>query len=346
MKDLHTIKSKTVAPLLQGAFAQSRYGEEVLAANGLPPDIMSGGDFVLPKFAICAAADQLARREADPNYVFQRVLESPISAATGRLIECESPDSRLESLCSFTDMLDTDVASVEIWWEIDGAYFWFKRRARSQMGKEEFVVEIYALAVFLQFLKVLLPDEWKPAWFFTQARPPTLESPPTALADRCHFGGSDTTAVAIPLERFLAHDSAALEEWSSARGPGTHRVVSAAQMERELRRVVDLCVISGRAELSEVAAVFGLSPRSFQRQLSATGLRFRSLVNESRHTYAAKFLRDSTLKISEIAARLGYSQSADFTRAFGKHTGLAPSDYREHFKERQFTESGKYASFE
>ena len=64
MKDLHTIKSKTVAPLLRGAFAQSRYGEEVLAAHGLPPDIMSGGDFVLRKFAICAAADQLARREA------------------------------------------------------------------------------------------------------------------------------------------------------------------------------------------------------------------------------------------------------------------------------------------
>ena len=343
--DLHTIKSRTVAPLLQGAFAQSRYGEEALVANGLPAGIMAGGDFVLPKFAICAAADQLAHREADPNYLFQRVLESPVSAATGRLVECDST-MRLESACSFADMLNTDVASVEIWWEIDGAYFWFKRRARSQMGKEEFVVEIYALGVFLQFLKVLLPDEWKPAWFLTQAPPPTLESPPTGLADRCHFGGSDTTAVAIPLERFLAHDSAALEEWRAARGPGTHKVVSAAQMERELRRVVDLCVIAGRAELPEVAAVFGLSPRSFQRQLSATGLRFRSLVNESRHTYAAKLLRDSTLKISEIAARLGYSQSADFTRAFRKQTGLTPSHYRGHFKERQFTESGKYASFE
>jgi AraC-like DNA-binding protein len=326
--DLHTIKSRTVAPLLQGAFARSRYGEEALVENGLPADIMAGGDFVLPKFAICAAADQLAHREADPNYLFRRVLESPVSAATGRLIECDST-RRLESACSFTDMLNTDVASVEIWWEIDGAYFWFKRRAKSKMGNEEFVIEIYALAVFLQFLKVLLPDEWKPALFLTQTRPPMLKSPPTGLADRCHFGGSDTTAVAIPLERFLAHNAAASEEWSTARGTEKHKIVSPAQIERELRRVVDLCVIAGSAELAEVAAVFGLSPRSFQRQLSTTGLRFRSLVNESRHSYAAQLLRNSTLKISEIATRLGYSQSPDFTRAFRIHTGFTPSHYRE-----------------
>ena len=93
--------------------------------------------------------------------------------------------------------------------------------------------------------------------------------------------------------------------------------------------MVDLCVIAGSAELVKVAAVFGLSPRSFQRQLSTTGLRFRSLVNESRYSYAAKLLRDSTLKISEIATRLGYSQSPDFTRAFRKHTGFTPSHYRE-----------------
>jgi len=326
--DLHTIKSRTVAPLLQGAFAQSRYGEEALVANGLPAGIMAGGDFVLPKFAICAAADQLAHREADPNYLFQRVLESPVSAATGRLVECDST-MRLESACSFADMLNTDVASVEIWWEIDGAYFWFKRRAKSKMGNEEFVIEIYALAVFLQFLKVLLPDEWKPAVFLTQTRPLMLKSAPTGLADVCHFGGSDTTAVAIPLERFLAHDSKTLEEWSTARGPEKHKIVSSAQIERELRRVVDLCVIAGSAELAEVAAVFGLSSRSFQRQLSTTGLGFRSLVNESRHSYAAQLLRNSTLNISEIATRLGYSQSPDFTRAFRKHTGFTPSQYRE-----------------
>jgi AraC-like DNA-binding protein len=64
--------------------------------------------------------------------------------------------------------------------------------------------------------------------------------------------------------------------------------------------------------------------------------RFRSLVGESPMAYARSYrrqlaerwLREGRLSISEIAARVGYSSTAAFDRAFRRQTGNTPASTR------------------
>jgi AraC-like DNA-binding protein len=85
---------------------------------------------------------------------------------------------------------------------------------------------------------------------------------------------------------------------------------------------------AGVRSFDDVAAALNMSPRTLRRQLSRDGISYSSLVEEERRTRASSLLSSSALSIKEIAARLGYSDVANFTRAFRRWSGQTPSEFR------------------
>jgi len=67
---------------------------------------------------------------------------------------------------------------------------------------------------------------------------------------------------------------------------------------------------------------------SLQRTLNGEGTDFRTFVNVARAVRAHELLRHTNVSITQIAAELGYSTPANFSRAFRKATGLNPSALR------------------
>jgi AraC-like DNA-binding protein len=58
------------------------------------------------------------------------------------------------------------------------------------------------------------------------------------------------------------------------------------------------------------------------------GLSFRGLLDELRTQIALKYLRATKLANEEIALALGFSDAANFRRAFHRWTNKAPSEIR------------------
>jgi len=86
---------------------------------------------------------------------------------------------------------------------------------------------------------------------------------------------------------------------------------------------------SGYPSLDAVAQSLHLSPRTLKRHLQQHGAGFQQLLEEARRRDALKLLADSSLSIEQIGLRLGYSDPANFTRAFRKWTGTVPSAHRQ-----------------
>ncbi len=80
--------------------------------------------------------------------------------------------------------------------------------------------------------------------------------------------------------------------------------------------------------LKSVARSLRLSPRTFRRHLEAEGLTFSALADEERRRRALHLLRSNELSVREVGERLGYSDVANFTRAFRRWTGKTPTAYR------------------
>ena len=81
--------------------------------------------------------------------------------------------------------------------------------------------------------------------------------------------------------------------------------------------------------LDDIARRVASSRRQLQRAYSEIGnTTFREHLTRVRMERAAEMLNDRGLTVREVARRVGYRQPAQFAKAFRRHIGVAPSDYR------------------
>ena len=80
--------------------------------------------------------------------------------------------------------------------------------------------------------------------------------------------------------------------------------------------------------LEAVAERLFMSSRTLKRRLQQVGLGYQQLLDEARKRDAIKLIQNTHLTIEQIAQHLGYTDAANFTRAFKKWTGDTPSRYR------------------
>jgi AraC-like DNA-binding protein len=85
---------------------------------------------------------------------------------------------------------------------------------------------------------------------------------------------------------------------------------------------------TGELRLEEAARALGCSPRSLQRRLDDEGTSFRKLADDARVSAAIPLLIDTDEKLGAIAARLGFSSLATFSRLVRRVTGRSPSAFR------------------
>lgn len=85
---------------------------------------------------------------------------------------------------------------------------------------------------------------------------------------------------------------------------------------------------SGFPSLNVTARLFHVTPHTLHRRLVAEGTSFRDILEDVRHTLAVIHLQNGQLSIQEIAFNLGYTDLANFRRAFKRWESVSPSAFR------------------
>ena len=80
--------------------------------------------------------------------------------------------------------------------------------------------------------------------------------------------------------------------------------------------------------LESVASTLCISPRTLIRQLAAQDSGYREMLEKAQKDTASRLLGQARYSVYEIAMLLGYSDAANFGRAFRRWFGMAPSQYR------------------
>lgn len=81
-------------------------------------------------------------------------------------------------------------------------------------------------------------------------------------------------------------------------------------------------------DLGSIARQLGISRATLQRRLQREGTSFRAITQSLAQDMARQWLESPATPIGSMAQRLGYSETACFTRAFGRWFGVSPRDYR------------------
>jgi len=95
-------------------------------------------------------------------------------------------------------------------------------------------------------------------------------------------------------------------------------------VDEKIRRVVRSLVAGGRFSTDAAAAAFGVNRRTLARRLRDRGTSFRALLDDARYDEAQRLLQSSSIPLAEIASKLGYADTATFTRAFRRWGGTSP----------------------
>jgi AraC-like DNA-binding protein len=86
------------------------------------------------------------------------------------------------------------------------------------------------------------------------------------------------------------------------------------------------------ANSESVAAALGLRRRTSARRLDEHGVSFHELLDEARFLAARNLLQISRVPVTEITARLGYSDTPAFTRAFRRWAETSPTEWRYRYR--------------
>ncbi len=83
----------------------------------------------------------------------------------------------------------------------------------------------------------------------------------------------------------------------------------------------------GFCTLEDVADKLHMSPRTLQRQLAQEDQSFSTVIDSLRQRKATAMLKQRELSLESIAEKLGYTDTANFTRAFKRWTGMTPRKF-------------------
>ena len=84
--------------------------------------------------------------------------------------------------------------------------------------------------------------------------------------------------------------------------------------------------------LNEISELVNMSPVSFNRFIKKrTGQTFVHYLNDTRISFASRWLLETDLSIGEIAFKCGFNNIANFNRLFKKSKKCTPKQFREEF---------------
>ena len=192
------------------------------------------------------------------------------------------------------------------------------------------------LASWLTFARYLVSQDSNPSELRLSRQQPSLSQQQEYQAMfKCiiHYGQSENVIIfnkallSVPLNKGDQQLLSTLENHAKT-------LVSNLTIEEDiaaqLRNQIEKSLKSGAFHQQDMADKFGISTKTLQRRLTALGLSFQSLLDETRLAMAKKHLANNSLNLNQISIELGFTEPRSFYRWFNKLTQQTPGEFRKH----------------
>ncbi|MDH4561125.1 AraC family transcriptional regulator [Pseudomonas sp. BN411] len=322
------------------AISQGLDAHAVLAEAGLPTDaldgLISGGKFN-------ALLELCARRTGNPLFGLQFGLHQGSQALGGLLYLIQSARTVGDALKALAQYFHVHSSGAELHLERQGDQARFLYEVvDGEAASVRQTVEL-AMGIGAQLMQSLLGHPWKPNALWL--RHPAASEPGAyrrLLGVTPRFGGPvnawvfDAALLETPLsatdERFQQSARRQLNELAR---------LTVQELPAYVQKLLRQRLHTGHISIEQIAGHMQLSPRTLQRYLQAEGTSFQELLDQTRQAMATRYICDSSIKLTQLAALLGYADLSVFSRAFTRWNGVSPQKWKQRFRQAQLlAESG------
>jgi AraC-like DNA-binding protein len=251
-----------------------------------------------------------------------------LGAYGARLARCVSLYDRVTTSCRLLSLSNN---CETMWLERDGANVRLHSRIDYPLEPHRRHGDDFTLMVMLEAVARAAAPGWKPrAIYLPGARSQRFARDELFQCVQMVYGAPYVTIVFSSdlLARPLRPLSPTVGVSADAPAGSLPEREMPADFVRSLEASIASLLPIGCPSVHDLADMAGTTPRTLQRRVAACGTSLRQVVNRARFTTARDWLGDPYASVTDIALRLGYSDSTAFTRAFHRLAGMPPSTYR------------------
>lgn len=304
--------------------------EDLLRRSGLPQVPLDHDTRFLPLYDVLTVVDRAARATGTEHFALL-IAGFDALGDYGRYIK--AAPTLLEAIRRAGRYISWHTLGARLSLTPEGASCVWRYDLVSAIRQNRQHAYLFALVLMRDVVRLAAGPQWFPQELrLEQSRSATYSKAlERAFGQRIRWAAGENALVlgrsllALPLSRVwegtavpTAADSARLA--SSSPSP---------DLVGSLRQLIRSYLPAGYPSASLLAHASGLPLRSFQRALALCGLSFSDLVEQVRFQLAIEMMRDPRLRLIDISLELGYSDAANFTRAFKRWTGQTPRVYRQ-----------------
>lgn len=183
----------------------------------------------------------------------------------------------------------------------------------------------FAVMRFISRIQAAAGEAWRPISVgLTRARPEAIAEYEALLGTKLSFNQAINTialtsaTLALPMP---APDPQLLQLVLRYCKEEVERQKAADNPLNRVREAITRCLERGNVGPKSVAEELGISMGSLHRRLKTEGSSFQRLFDDTRRRVAHRYLFESSLPLTDIAARLGYSELSAFSRAVRRWFG-------------------------
>lgn len=321
MQNIPLVRAKYVyayAAVLDRLGAPSR---RVLQHVGLSERILEDPEAIIPAHQAWKFIGAAAEQEGidDLGLVAGDMSIREYGEFSQRLLNVANLNQALDSFCQ---LARCEYSRADFYVSRSETSVWFCRGPIDGDEMERKHVELLVLTMMIATVRLAAGPDWYPRLVFLQTADARRVEEHHLLSRSTIRFASRITAFQVP-QHLLAEK---LPEYT--RQPDT---AACDQLEHEFARALDQVVggmlVDGIPKVRSVAEAVGGSVRTLQRRLSEIDTTFSAVINAAQMRYAVQLLKQDRYSFSEIAQRLGYTDQANFNRAFRRWTGSSPGAY-------------------
>jgi len=223
-----------------------------------------------------------------------------------------------------------------LWATREGDDVWIHHRFSPVLREGRRQASEFALMLWIELIRLGAGAGWRPTQLQLEGMQPRYAKELAALAAESVRFEQSETALAFPRSLLSLPLPALQPDPTSLPAPAAEPLPD-LDFTGSARQAVAALLLIGSPHIEAAARAAGTSVRSLQRHLATAHLSFFALLEEARCDAAQRMLRDPSRKVIQISAELGYTDSANFTRAFRRWTGLSPRAFRRSVVGRDLT---------
>jgi AraC-like DNA-binding protein len=188
---------------------------------------------------------------------------------------------------------------------------------------------LYISLVTINTIRQASKDTWCPTEITIPGMGPGTTAKLAAVLPRTKIIRKGSYASFLIPHYLLAHPILAKGDWEPDAELHSATLALPSDFVPSIAQLIEALIIAGNPDIHTAASATGLSCRMFQRRLADSGTNYSALLAKTRTGMAMRWIRHGNRSLADIASTLGYTDQANFSRAFRRVTGLSPRAYRD-----------------